>query len=99
MIQQQQRDCEDELADCKEELKASEDIIDKLHNQLRECKETNEKISNDYINSLEHVQQLHPYNQIPAPTQAHTPPPASSPAPAPDAGVLANILGSMRNSN
>ncbi|GIS52956.1 MAG: hypothetical protein Ct9H90mP28_6720 [Paracoccaceae bacterium] len=99
IIQQQHYNCENELADCKEELKASEHIIDKLHNQLRECKDANEKISNDYINSLEHLQLLPPYNQIPAPTQAHTPPPASSPAPAPAAGVLDNILGSMRNSN
>lgn len=101
IIQQQQRNCEDELADCKEELKASENIIDKLHNQLRECKDANEKISNDYLNSLEHLQLLPPYNQIPAPTQAHAPPPAPAPAPspAPAAGVLDNILGSMRNSN
>ena len=44
------------------------------------AEDANEKISNDYINSLEHLQLLPPYNQIPAPTQAHTPPPASSPS-------------------
>ena len=58
-------------------------------------------MSNYYVNSLEHLQLLPPYNQIPAPTQAHAPPPAPAPAPspAPAVGVLDNILGSMRNSN